>query len=216
MLEELKKLKLYPTVWLFEVDKEFSIDNQILIFTSNKEDKQENKQLLQKRETFIQEKIERQMKFRNKRKRTKLELLEKFIKRNPNSGSVTFSGALDPVQVNKNAEISASENFKKKVVEKNKEVISKFWNENIRYEKQHRFIDPDSVNGSSYERLKLRFHNVLNAPFDYQQYKRHIPVSTKERTINNERLDQMFKVYCNSGFPDQLKGKINMLTINFI
>mmetsp|Transcript_41413 Transcript_41413/g.47747 ORF Transcript_41413/g.47747 Transcript_41413/m.47747 type:complete len:128 (-) Transcript_41413:537-920(-) len=96
------------------------IDNQILVFVSSKDNKDEEKKILQKRETIVQIIKERRKVMNQKRlrqnKRTKLNLLEKFIQRNPEGGSVTCTNIVDPVVIKPNAEIDLSENFKQKVL----------------------------------------------------------------------------------------------------
>jgi len=47
-----------------------------------------------------------------------------------------------------------------------------------------------------------RYNSILNAPVEYQRYKRHIPTSKHEKLRNKNRLDHMIKIFCNSGYPD--------------
>lgn len=127
----------------------------------------------------------------------------RFVKRYPNGGSVTFTNSIDPVKVEKDETIPVSDKFKQKVINENSEVLMKFSTENIRYEKQHRFQDPDDITTSNYKRLKARFNNILHLPSEYSKYRRQVPLDTNLKKENRKRLDHMLKVFLTSGFPDE-------------
>ena len=146
---------------------------------------------------------------KTKKPPTKLILLNKFIKRQSRNGAVTFANSLDPVHINKDANISLSEKFKSKVKISNSQFFTRFSENGINSQKSDLWKDPDKMTGSSYKRLKARFDNILHVPVDFKAHKINLPQNQKKKLRNRKRLDHMLKIFCNSGFPDLNKDQVS-------
>ncbi|CAI2378211.1 unnamed protein product [Moneuplotes crassus] len=142
----------------------------------------------------IREIIINQRRMRKKVQPSKLNLLHDFNnKKGVNIDNLKFTRYVDPPHINKEGDISVSEKFKQRIKNTNFDLLSRFNRSR------------ESTTGfSHYRNLKKRFDDILRSPLKPHQSFHNLNSRNHERN-NGKRLNQMMKLYCNTGFKTEEK-----------